>query len=451
MSGKKIINSDLKKIVAGVILYLMIFPLHAQDIPDTLNGRNIYNPHRLESRDTSFNRDQSEVQQKVSHDSVNTDVSFNRDSIVARERFLQDSIAERQKFIQDSLLAREKFIKDSIEKRQRILDSLTFLQERLPVLINASLKTMTEDVIVHHSDVKIVGDSTLSDYTYWILPFGLNKPFTPWVSAINLSDNPVKIGINKASNKITFIKSSAFNCSYNYGNNKNILIINEQSIIMNNRSGEFYKEPVDSVFFNNSGKIFKIKRYVRLYHVTGNYQRGAFILTHLSRVKQFDYNPAQQLSGFQVVNFCDRWSTKDPNKVCFIVNYTLDLQNNTYVLTRRNDPVNSYSDGTFMFEFDNNNILKSVSFKNTSNTENWKTIVELNDVGNVNNYYYQVNGKIDHSLLFKYNLDDPNAKYKVESITCTFESDGLSYYQKNNTTGKSRVRNKMTLEWSPWE
>jgi hypothetical protein len=445
-------NSIVKRLLIGIVVFLVFFPVHAQVIPDTLNGRNIYNPHRLKPQDTSaIIQNKPEIQEQIHHDNLNPGISLNRDSIEARERFIKDSIEARQKFIQDSLIAREKFIKDSIQRRQRILDSLNFLQAELPRLFDATLKSETEDIIVYHTDIKITGDSTLSNYSYRILPFGLNKPFTPWVSTINLSNNTVKIGMDKTDRRIISINSPIINCTYNYGNQKNLIVINEKSIIIKNRSGEFFKEPIDSVFFNRYRKITKIKRYVRLSRVSGNYQRGAVLLTYLSQVKQFDYNAVNQISGYQVVNFCERSSVKDPNKVCYIVTYTLATQNKTYVLTRRNDPVNNYSDGSFTFEFDDNNNLKSVSFKNVSNTEDWKTIVELNKDGNVNNYYYQIKGKIDHSLLFKYNLDDPTAKYKVESITCTFQSDGLSYYQKNNTTGKSRVRNKMTLEWSPWE
>ena len=94
--------------------------------------------------------------------------------------------------------------------------------------------------------------------------------------------------------------------------------------------------------------------------------------------------------------------------------------------------------------------LKNVAFTNLKKTENWKTYIELNDEGNVSVYIYENQGAIRNSLMINYYLNDPDAKYNVETISCAFEDDGVSYYQKNNMTGKSRSRDKMTLEWSPW-
>jgi hypothetical protein len=424
-------------IFAGCIVFTQ---LYSQNIQDTLKGRNIYNPEVLRPKDTIFKRDTLDaMKQQI------------RDSIEARLKFIQDSIEARLKFIQDSIEAREKFIRDSIQRRQRILDSLNFLKAELPGLIDASLKTFIEDIIIYNDQLKIIGDSTLSDYTCRILPFKLNEPFKPWKLSLNLSDNPIKINIDTIRRKIISIKSPLFNCSFSYRKKDNIVIIKEQSAVLNNREGKFYSEPFDSVFFDRRARVVKIKRYIQFYQVTGNYQKGAHLFTHLSRVKQFEYIADNLISRYQVVNLCDRWSNKDEKKVCNIIIYTLKMQGKTYILTRHNDPVNEFASGTFTFEFDNLNNLKTVSFKNIKNTEDWKCFIDLNNNGNVIRYAYQNKGIVSRAFIINYYLDVPGARHKVETISCTYEDDGVSYYQRNNTTGKSRNRNRLTGEWGPWQ
>lgn len=445
----------LKLYYRSVLLIFMGFILYtqpyAQSITDTLKGRNIYNPEVLKLVDSIFSDDTSDVMTQQQQDSIRARLIIMQDSIEARLRFMQDSIEARLKFIQDSIEAREKFIRDSIQKRQRILDSLNFLKAELPRLIDASLKTFNEDIIIHSDKIKIIGDSTLSDYTCRKLPFKLNEPFKPWKLSLNLSYNPVKINVDTIRHKIISIKSKHFNCSYDYRKKNNTVRINEQSTIINKRSGKLYSAPFDSVFFDRRGKVVRIKRYIQFYQVTGNYQRGAPLFIHLSQVKQFTYNADNLIIKHQVVNFCDRWSKQDEKKVCNIVTYTLNMQGKTYILTRQNDPVNDFSSGTFRFEFDYSNRLKSVSFKNIKNTEDTKCFIDLNNDGNIIRYAYQNKGVVSNALLINYYLDDPRAKYKVETISCTYEEDGVSYYQRNNTTGKSRVRSRLTGEWGSWK
>jgi hypothetical protein len=399
------LNLNLRTLLLVFAGCIVFTPLYSQNIPDTLKGRNIYNPEILRPKDTIFKRD--------TLDAMTQQI---RDSIDARLKFIQDSIEARLKFIQDSIEAREKFIRDSIQRRQRILDSLNFLKAELPGLIDASLKTFIEDIIIYNDQLKIIGDSTLSDYTCRIS-----------------------------------IKSPFFNCSFSYRKKDNIVIIKEQSAVLNNREGKFYSEPFDSVFFDRRARVVKIKRYIQFYQVTGNYQKGAHLFTHLSRVKQFEYIADNLISRYQVVNLCDRWSNKDEKKVCNIITYTLKMQGKTYILTRHNDPVNEFASGTFTFDFDNLNNLKTVSFKNIKNTEDWKCFIDLNNNGNVIRYAYQNKGIVSRAFIINYYLDVPGARHKVETISCTYEDDGVSYYQRNNTTGKSRIRNRLTGEWGPWQ
>jgi lactam utilization protein B len=101
--------------------------------------------------------------------------------------------------------------------------------------------------------------------------------------------------------------------------------------------------------------------------------------------------------------------------------------------------------------YDESENLKDISFVNSAKTENWQRSIELNKSGNVSCYIDKSNDLILQSLCMIYHDNDPQAKNMVETITTTFEKDGISYYQKNNTTGKIRTRNRMTLEWSPWK
>jgi hypothetical protein len=131
------------------------------------------------------------------------------------------------------------------------------------------------------------------------------------------------------------------------------------------------------------------------------------------------------------------------------MNFKITKNGSQYIVVRNNTPENKYSDGTFIFEYGNNYTLKNVAFKNVNKTEDWKTFIEVNEEGNITRYVYKNNGKINRTLLIKYN-NKPGAKYKVETISCMFEDDGISYKQINNTTKKMRTRDRLTLEWSDW-
>lgn len=427
----------------GIFLALMFtLPftgLKAQVTEDTVRDIRLYRPPAEEPGDTIPVSDSLDLRQQ-----------YIRDSIEARQQFLRDSIEARLQFVRDSIIAREIFVRDSILRRQRIMDSLNFLKSRLQVLIDASLRTLKEDIIISHGKIEIIGDSVLSDYTYRTLPFDLTKPYTPWKGILNLSDNPIKINVDKAGNRIISIQAPSFACSFSYGAASDVLRINEPGMVKQGREGNFYKVPIDSVFFDRQGRIVKIKRYIHFHRVVNNYQKGAPLFIHLSQVKQYEYNAYDQMSKFQEVNFCDRSSEAEKIKVCFIITYSLSIQGRKYILTRQNDPSNDYSDGTFTCEFDDDDNLKSLAFKNTSESENWKTFIELNEAGHVSRYLYQINGTIRQSMDVIYHLDDPGARNKIELITNTFEDDGICYFQKNNTTGKSRSRDKMTGEWGPW-
>jgi hypothetical protein len=239
-------------------------------------------------------------------------------------------------------------------------------------------------------------------------------------------------------------------CSFGYGNNPEVLVINEPDAIQNNWAGHFYKMPVDSVFFDSYNRVVKIKRTIRFYSVVNANQRGVLLFTNVSQVKQFEYASDNRIIRYQVVKFCDRWKVYDANKVCSIITYVFSEQQNTFLMTRTNDPANSYSDGTFEFAFDGSDNLQRVSFHNLAKTENWEKIIELNKEGNVHCYLDKINNIIRKSLCMIYNAQEPNAKFPVETVTTIFENNGISYFQKNNSTGLSRTRDRMTLEWGPW-
>jgi hypothetical protein len=420
----KCIPAKIRMILFGLFCMAGVY---AQ--PDTLNGRNLYNPERLKVRDT-----------------LTVPVSPGEPSQSAA-----DSLAMRLQFVRDSLVAREQFIRDSVQRRQRRMDSLVFLQRELPVLLDAYFKTVKEDIIVRYYKINIAGDSVLNDFGYLILPFNLTQPFTPWKVSLSLAGKTVRIIVDSTIQKITSVQAPFMKCTFAYGNRNTVMIINELSAIQNDRSGQFYKTPFDSVFLDGLNRVVKIKRYIQLYSVVNKTRRGVPLFLNLSQVKQFEYAPDGRIRRCQVVSFCDRWKAYEAAKVCSIVTWDFSFQNNIYRLTRHNDPANTYSDGTFTFEFDEKENLKGLSFQNLALTENWRRMVELNEDGNVNCYVDWKNEKVCQSLCMIYHLKDPGVKYPVETITTTYEEDGVSYFQKNNTTGLSRVRDKMTMEWAPWK
>lgn len=361
-----------------------------------------------------------------------------------------DSLALRAQFVLDSTAARELFVIDSLRHRKQVLDSVTFLQKELPHLLNAWLRTVKEDIIVRTQQITITGDSALSDFTYLMLPFNLSDPYTPWKGEIALTGIPITIKTDKKTSKIVSVQSPFMKCTFGYGNNPNVLVIYEPDAIQNNWAGHFYKMPVDSVFFDSYNRVVKIKKNIRFYSVVNAGKRGALLFTNVSQVKQFEYGQDDRITRYQVVKFCDRWKVYDANKVCSIITYVFSEQQNTFQMTRTNDPANTYSDGTFEFAFDGSDNLQRVSFHNLAKTENWEKIIELNKEGNVHCYIDKVNNIIRKSLCMIYPVQEPTAKFPVETITTTFEDNGISYFQKNNSTGLSRTRDRMTLEWSPW-
>jgi hypothetical protein len=395
--------------------------------PDTLNGRNLYNPERFRVRDT------------LTAPASPGDTS----------RYVEDSLAIRQQFVRDSLLAREKYIRDSVERRRHRMDSLIFLQKEIPVVLDAYFKTVKEDIIVRYYPISIAGDSVLRDFVYRVLPFNLTQPYAPWKVSLNLADKKVRIVTDSTIHKITSVQAPFMKCTFTYGNHKAIMVINELGTIQNDRSGQFYKSPFDSIFFDDLNRVVKIKRYIQLFSIVNKTQMGTPLFLNLSQVKQFEYAPDGRIKRYQVVSFCDRWKAYETARVCNIITWEISFSNSTCFLVRHNDPANIYSDGTFAFEFDEKENLKGLSFQNLAMTENWQRRVELNEDGNVNCYVDWKNDRVCQSLCMIYRKD-PGAEYPVETITTTYDEDGVSSFQKNNMTGLTRVRDKMTSEWGPW-
>ena len=412
-----------------LIIFIFSSDLFCQTNTDTLRGRNLYRPNAKEIQDTLTIADSVQIPSQAYLDSI-ADVKY--------------------KHMLDSIAAREIFVRDSIARRQHILDSLNMIRAQLPRLLESALKTYSDNIILSSNPIQIVGDSMLSNYVSNVLIMTTDQPYTPWLKTINLSDKPVKLTLDEKSQKIIGIQSPDLSAIFQYTRNPNILKLAGNGIIASTRTGKVYKSPVDSVFFDNRGRIIKVKRYTLFSQVVNNYKQGALIYTELTQVKQYQYDPNNQLSSLQLVNFCDRKTANDPEKVCYMITYTIARQGNNYTMTRKTDPANEFADGTVTYEYDNSSALKSISFTNFKGTENRKTYLELNEAGYVNNYIYEIKGKINNSLLINYYLNDPKAKNKIELISCTFEDDGVSYYQKNNTTGKSRVRDHLTMEWSDW-
>jgi len=388
---------------------------------------------------------------------VNSNAQEVNDTVIVPKQSLEDSLrivdslAVRMQFIRDSLLVREQFVRDSIRLRQQRLDSLAFLKNELQNLLHAYFWTTKEDIILHDYNIEIAGDSALGDFVYLLLPFSVSQPYIPWKFRTSLTGSRIKITINKELRKITSIQTPQVKGSFVYGAQGRVMVIHETPAVQKNWAGNFYKTPFDSVFFDQHKRIVKIKRYVQFYSLIENNQKGKPLFLNLTLVKQFFYEKNNLITQYQVVKFCDRWNAYTASKVCSIITYIFSKQDDRLLMTRANDPANPYSDGTYTYEFDPGEDLKSISFQNLSNTENWERTIEMNRDGNVSCYFDKTNGTIRQSLCFIYHIHDPGARYPVETITTSFEKDGISYFQKNNTTGQSRTRDKMTLEWSPWK
>ena len=372
------------------------------------------------------------------------------DSTMIREQFIKDSIAQREAFIRDSLIAREKFIKDSLYHRKLILDSVTFLKQNLPKFIEADIKSNNEEIILYTEPVRIIGDSALSDFKYIILSQKFDAPYAPWRQTVELSKNSLKINIDTINKVIKSVRSPKEHYSVIYNPNSKTVKITKRGTILKKRAGNLYKVPTNTIFFDHQGRVKKIKTTEQYFEMNEKYQKGGLLYTDIKQIKEFNYFPDGVLSFYKVVNYCGRETGKEKNEVCHTVTYTIHREGNKFTIEKKNIPENVYSDGTLIFEFDDHFDMKSMQFNNVSKDLSRKCIIELNDDRYVKRYLYEKNGKINKTILINYN-NNPDAKYKVEKIVCYFEDDGISYYQKNVTTGKSRKRDKLTLKWSPWK
>lgn len=394
----------------------------------------------------------SQVSAQIEPDTTQTSKEQNPDLIIQNDTTsaVSDSIALRQAFIRDSLIAREAFVADSLQHRKLVLDSVSFLKQKLPKLIAAALKSSREEIIIYTDPVNIIGDSMLSNFTYRILAQKIDKPYAPWRSTIKLSGNSLKIKVDTVNKTISALRLPGLNYSFNYGPQKNIIVLNGRSAILRKKTGNYYKSPIDSVFFDRKGQVRKVKKYARIFEATKNYRKGALLYTDIEQVKEFTYFPDKVLSSYRLVNYCGRETGKEKNGICHSVSYTVSRQARNFTIVKKNEPKNVYSDGTFTYEFNRNFDMKRMEFTNGNNSINRNCIIELNKDRYVSRYLYEKNGRINKTILVNYN-DKPDAKHKVETVVCYFEDDGISYYQKNTTTGKSRTRNKLTMIWNPWK
>ena len=394
----------------------------------------------------------SQVVAQIEQDTTQTIENHPSNLIIFNDttNVIDSAFIKRHKFITDSLIVRNKFIKDSLYRRKLILDSVIFLKHELPQLVEAAIKSVNEEIIISTDRVHIIGDSALGDFTYRVLSQKIEKPYAPWRSTIPLSGNSFKLKIDTVNKKIRSVRSPGINYSFSYDLQEKVVRMNGRSTILKKRSGNYYKYPFDSVFFDNKGKVKKVKKYVHYYQATENYKKGASFAVDIVQIKEFAYFPDGVLSNYQVVTYCDRWGGKKENQKCHKVTYSITRNDRKFTVVRKNEPENVYSDGTFIFEFDDNFDMKYMEFTNSRKDLNRKCIVELNEDRNVSRYLYKKDGIIHRTILLDYD-DSPSAKHKVEITICYFEDDGISYRQINTTTGKSRTRNRLTLKWNPWQ
>ncbi|MCF6240962.1 MAG: hypothetical protein L3J74_06400 [Bacteroidales bacterium] len=396
---------------------------------------------------------QIEIDTTKKSENPNSGIIIQNDTLIQSDTSLvviDSAYIKLQEFIRDSLIAREKFIKDSIYRRKLILDSVTFLKQNLPKLIEAVIKSTKEEIIIYTEPVYIIGDSALSDFSYRILLQKIDAPYAPWKEEIKLSEKSFKIKIDTINKQITKLHLDRNTYIFNYDNKNKAVVITGRSTIIRKANGNIYKIPIDSVFFDRNNRVKIIKKYTRVYQATKDYKKGALLYTDINKLKEFRYFPGGELSFYKLISYCGRSTGKEKNSVCHTLTYSICKEGKKFTIVKKNEPENVYSDGTFVFEYDDNFNLKSMEFNNANHSLNRNCIVELNQNGYVSRYLYRKNGIINKTIVIKYN-DDPDAKDKVEMMAYFFEEDGISYFQKNLNNGKTRKRDKLTMKWGPWK
>jgi len=347
------------------------------------------------------------------------------------------------KQLNDSL-SKIQYIADSTIRINKIKDSINILKTQLAFILECYFKTNNENIPISKVYIQTQGDTILHKAGYYVLPFNLDQPYKPWIYEINLINDDLKVFYND-ENQIVKITSKTININIEWHNN--FLLIKNIHSILQNKYGNYYKIPIDSIFFDNNKNIIKIKKCVSFYNLINNLQKGNFLFTNTILIKQYFYQKDDIIYKLQIVNFSNRWYTYENQKVTSIIEYDIIKNNNIYTLTQKTDPVNNYADGKYIFEFDNLMNLKYINYYNNYTSEICRKEIELNKEGYVHCYYDYINEKLKQSLCIIYNY----TKNSYETITTIFENDGISYYQRNNTTGKVRHRNRLTLEWGQWE
>lgn len=396
------------KIVYSILIgfFLKLIPLSAQ----IDNNKYLFRPSLI-----------SDTSKSIYNDSTKTELQTHKDS-----------------------LKREQIRIDSIKRITKIKDSINLLKNKLQFILECYFKANHENIPISNVTILTSADTAILKAEYFLLPFNLNQPYKPWKYELNLLSNNFKVTYDDAY-QIIRINSNAINIDIGY--HKNIVVIKDIHSILNNKYGNYYKVPVDSIFLDNNKKIIRIKRYAHFYKLIKNSEKGDYLFTNTTYVKQFFYNQANNISKIQVVNFSDRWYNHENQKITSIINYEIVKNNNTYILSRKSDPENNYADGKYTYEFDQSMNLVKVDYTNEHTSESWHKEIELNKEGFVHCYYDYIKNKLKQSLCILYNY----SKNAYETITTIFEDDGISYFQRNNTTGKIRRRNRLTLEWGPWE
>jgi hypothetical protein len=354
----------------------------------------------------------------------------------------------RVKRTEDSL-TRAIYVRDSLGRKQRMKDSVVLLRHEIQGLLEAYFTAVKEDIIIRFDPIPLQGDTALGNFTFMILPFGVRDPYTPWKGNITLTGRSIRFTLDAQKKKILGIRTPQAAATFTMSKNGKILIIEEAAVVQKNATGSFYKKPVDSVFYDAQNRITTVKKYLLFHALGAGNACGPLLFTNRTQFKQYEYNPDHTLKLYKITRYCERWKAYESNKLCSSLTYTISNGEGTCQVNRKNDPSNAYSDGTYTFYFNKPDNISSISFQNNAKTENWTRDIELNKDGFVNCYLDKTNNIIKQSLCMIYHKE-PNAKYPVEEIITTFEKDGISYFQRNSTTGQIRTRNKMTLDWTPW-
>jgi len=166
-----------------MILAGSFYPTCVEGQPDTLNGRNLYNPERFRVSDTLTNAPSPEGQFQPAGDSIALRLQFLRDSLMVREQFIRDSVQRRKRIMESNEVIFYPLMTESASLMVERDNKLIFI-----VSLKAG-KTDIKKAVEELYEVKVQEINTL------ITCQGQKKAFVKLKPEFKASDVAIKLGI----------------------------------------------------------------------------------------------------------------------------------------------------------------------------------------------------------------------------------------------------------------